>query len=248
MIRKTDQGLEWLEFELLQDQSKLMHAVFTRHGGVSRGPFASLNVGGGTDDNPEDIACNRAKILHMFETKSCISGKQVHGKHIAVVSPGQVIGECDGLATRQQDATLMIKHADCQAALFYDPKNHAASAVHCGWRGSVQNIYKETVECMRKNFGSKPENLLVGISPSLGPEKAEFKHFQNELPETFWKFQVKPTYFDFWEISRSQLLEQGILSHHIEIASLCTFENPHDFFSYRRDKVTGRNATVIKLQ
>ena len=143
----------------------------------------------------------------------------------------------------------MIKHADCQAAIFYDPEHRAIANVHCGWRGNVQNIYRETVREMRRHFASRPENILVAISPSLGPEKAEFINFKKELPEAFLPYQVKPTYFDLWAISRMQLESEGILSHHIQIASICTYSHPEDYFSFRRDnRVTGNHGTVAVLR
>ena len=141
----------------------------------------------------------------------------------------------------------MIKHADCQAAIFYDPVHHAVSCVHAGWRGNVQNIYAHAIAFMAGKFHSQPADILVCISPSLGPHFSEFKNYKTEFPESFWPFQIRPNYFNLWEISRTQLQECGILPHHIEIASICTYANEQDFFSYRRDKVTGRNATVVAL-
>jgi YfiH family protein len=248
MLRKKDQGLEWLEFEILADQPKLKHAVFLKHGGVSVGNFASLNLGGGTGDDPEHIAQNREKIKTVLGIKELISGKQVHGTQINLVTSDCSPGECDGIVTQEKGLGLFIKHADCQAAIFYDPIHHAIANVHSGWRGSVNNIYAEAVNFMKGQFGTRPEDLLVGISPSLGPDHSEFKNYLTEIPEKFWKFQVKPTYFDFWEISRFQLKELGILSHHLEMASLCTFCEKEDFFSYRRDKPTGRNGTIVILK
>lgn len=140
-----------------------------------------------------------------------------------------------------------MRHADCQAALLYDPVQKAIGNVHCGWRGSILNIYEEVVMQMNALYGSQPRDILVCISPSLGPMAAEFIHFKKELPESFWKYQVKPTYFDFWEISKRQLLEVGILEKNIEIAGMCTYTNQKDFFSYRRNKLTGHHGTCIAL-
>lgn len=249
MIRKERDGLQWLEFELFSDFPRLVHAVFLRQGGYSQGPFSSLNLGGGSGDDPEIIKKNRQKICQVLGVKELVSGKQCHGKTIHhLMGEEENIGECDGLLTQEKERALMIKHADCQAALFYDPKNHALANIHCGWRGNVQNIYKEAVELMQRKIGSKPQNLLVGISPSLGPQHAEFKNYKTELPEAFWEFQERPTYFNLWEISKKQLLDAGVIASHIEIASLCTFACPEDYFSFRRDqRVTGRHATLAFL-
>ena len=125
-----------------------------------------------------------------------------------------------------------------------DPVCRAIANVHAGWKGNAQNIYREVIERMHALFRSRPENLLVGISPSLGPDASEFVNWQSELPEFFWEFQFKPNYFNLWELSRKQLLSCGVLAHHIEIASICTYANPQDFFSYRRCKKSGRHGTV----
>ena len=113
----------------------------------------------------------------------------------------------------------------------------------------MQNIYHAAVLKMCERFASKPENILVGISPSLGPDKSEFIHYRQELPETFLHYQIKSAYFDLWAIARMQLEEAGILPHHIQIASMCTYTQPADFFSYRRDnRITGNHATVASLR
>jgi len=246
MLRKKSGSIEWLEFEQFAGFPGLVHGVFLKAGGESEGPFASLNMGGGSGDNPEVVDRNRAKVRTLLGCPELISGKQCHGREVKVV-PLDEDEECDGLMTRDHNQALMIKHADCQAAIFYDPLNQAIANVHCGWRGNVQNIYAHAIEQMKMKFGSKPENLLVSISPSLGPCCAEFINYKTELPVPFWDYQVKPIYFNLWEISRKQLLERGILLNHIEIAGICTCCNAQDYFSYRREKVTGRNATIVAL-
>ncbi len=254
MQRKKNDQLEWLEFDLLADIPQVKHAVFLRHGGYSQGSFVSLNTGFHVGDKKEHVQAN----LHCIQTQlqrevpnwiHFIWGRACHGKaiaHVNIQSPQELIDK-DGLMTADSGLTLMMKHADCQVALFYDSKHHVAANIHAGWRGSVANIYRETIQQMHQTFGTHPSELLVCISPSLCPDEAEFIHYRSELPEEFWHFQVRPTYFDFWSISEYQLQAEGVLPHHIEVARLSTYSNPYDFFSYRRDKVTGRHATCITL-
>lgn len=111
----------------------------------------------------------------------------------------------------------------------------------------MSNIYSETVAKMNHLYGTDPKNLHVAISPSLGPARAEFVNYKVELPEDFWVFQEKSNYFDFWEISQQQLQHCGVLPHHIEVASICTYSNPEEYFSYRRKNVSGRHGTVASL-
>ena len=220
MIHKKKGEIEWLEFEMLANEPGLIHGTFLRHGGVSEGPYGSLNVGGGTDDDQHNIVENRQRIQQVLNI-GCIAGcYQVHGDGIQRVwEDNQQVGECDGLVTDKANIGLLIKHSDCQAAIFYDPVHKALANVHCGWRGNVKNIYRAAVQKMALVFGSNPRDLLVGISPSLGPDHSEFKNYKTEFPEEFWGFEVRPEYFDLWAIARHQLEQCGLLPHHIEIAS-----------------------------
>jgi polyphenol oxidase len=248
MIRKQQGSVEWLEYDLLQDIPHLKHGVFLRKGGISEGAFSSLNAGGGTGDHPEAIETNRKIIQNVLHLPHAVSMKQVHGARIEqILQPNHESCDCDGLITSTKHLGLMIKHADCQAAIFYDPITKAIANVHCGWRGNVQNIYAATVIQLKAAYGSNPADLLVCISPSLGPAYSEFIHYRKEFPEPFWEYQWKENYFDLWTISKHQLQNAGVLPHHIEIANQCTYANPQDYFSYRRDKVTGRHATLIAL-
>jgi YfiH family protein len=248
MLRKKKNALEWLEFELLADIPGLVHGIFLRHGGISEGPYCSLNMGRETGDDPKNVEENSRRVFEALSIKQWVAGKQVHKDEVVYIKDSrQNIGECDALVTDRKEIGLIIKHADCQVAIFYDPMCRAVANVHSGWRGSVKNIYAAAVQKMMETFDSKPENLLVGISPSLGPNHAEFVNYKVEFPEEFWKFQVRPDYFDLWAIARYQLQASGILPHHIQIAQICTHTEAKDYFSYRRDKVSGRNATVVML-
>lgn len=247
MIRKKENGIEWLEFELLQEIPSLKHAVFLRHGGVSPGEFGSLNAGGSTGDSLEFVQENRNRMMNFFPEGDLISCYQVHGTNLQEVGERKISEEgTDGLITRNRKKALMIKHADCQSALFYDPVEKILANVHAGWRGNVQNIYAKTLDAL-KSMGSNPSNLLVCISPSLGPNRSEFIHYKTEFPSEFLEFQWKETYFNLWEVSRMQLKELGILPSHMEFAEICTHENEKDYFSYRRDKITGRHASIAML-
>lgn len=242
MLRQSN----FYQFELLSEQPRLKHAVFTRHGGVSDSSFDSLNLGFNVGDREENVAENLKRVQEILGVNPLYAAIQCHGKEIVEVAPCIERGQGDILSTSHPGCPLLVKHADCQAAILYDPINHAVSGVHSGWRGSVLNVYAEAIRHMQGKYGTKPENLLVGISPSLGPESSEFINYRTELPAEFCDYQFKPNYFDFWQISFSQLRQCGVLPHHIEIAQIDTYVSS-DFFSYRRDKVTGRNGTVVGL-
>lgn len=250
MIYKQDSGIQWIEYELLNKIPGLQHGTFLRHGGVSTRPFDSLNLAYEIGDNEQAVRKNMDKVKQVIGCKEIHWARQVHKSgihHLTEESP-TIIDACDAFICNTPGLACMIKHADCQAALFYDPIHKAYANVHAGWRGSVVNIYAQTVQAMQNHFGTEPKNLLVCISPSLGPEQAEFIHYQKELPKAFWTFQVKENHFDFWKISQQQLLDIGILDKHIEIARICTQTNDRDCYSYRRKKVNGRHGTCIYLK
>ncbi len=243
MISKNVNGLEFLQYELFAEEPRLVHGVFLRRG---ERVGSSLNVSHRAGD-PSLVEENRRLILTALQLDRCIDAHLVHGCRVARVDQEESPGICDGMMTSLINVGLMIPLADCQGAIFYDPIRHVVANVHAGWRGNVQNIYQETVVQMRREFGSKPENLLVGVSPSLGPDKAEFQNHAVELPPSFSRFQVRPTYFDLWAIARYQLEEAGVLPHHIQVAEMCTYCRQEDFFSYRRDKSPERQATVAAI-
>ena len=253
MIEKQSNGVEWLEFELLAE-FPIIHGCFKRLGGVSSGLFDSLNLGKSVGDLPENIAANYKKATQALSFQQLICAKLCHGADVtAIESPKtENIPLSDALMTSLPGLGIAVTHADCQTAIFYDPVNHAMANVHCGWRGSVQNIYAATVRSMQDTYGSAPSNLIVCISPSLGPEHAEFIHYRKELPECFWPFKIRDCFFDFWEISKWQLETAGVLSRHIQIAGIDTYSHP-DFFSHRRTSheglgsPCGRQATICAL-
>lgn len=221
MIRTKKDDTEFLQFELFLDHPSLIHGVFFR-------------------DLKRELLPQLLGINHLISTT------QLHGKEVNCIQKSdEKIAPCDGMITNLKKLGLMIFHADCQAAIFYDPIQKAVANVHAGWRGNVLNIYQETLLKMHSQFGTCPENVLVGISPSLGPCHAEFKNYKTEFPQTFWKYQVGSCHFNLWEIAREQLEHAGVLSHHIEVAALCTYDDQKHFFSYRRDKIKGKNNVTI---
>lgn len=232
--------LDPLKFALLQNCPEIQHGVFSRHGGVSAGAFDSLNCSYDVGDQQQAVDENLERIKNFLQLDRLIWAHQVHGTTI-LTQPGAG----DAFITTEKNCGLLIKHADCQAALIYDPIKKVIANVHAGWRGSVSNIYAKVVEEL-KNYGCNPSNLLVCISPSLGPDSAQFLNYKTELPESFWEHQPKPYYFDFWSIAESQLMQTGVLKSHIEIAKKDTFTDSA-YYSFRREKITGRNASIIAI-
>ncbi len=225
--------------------------VFTRKNGVSSPPFDSCNASFGVGDSNEAVLANRQLIKESLGLKKIISSRQVHGDQIFIAKENlnQDI-ETDGydaLITDCPHTGLMIQQADCQAVMLYDPIKRVIANVHAGWRGSVLNIVGKTIQAMANEFGSASKNIRAAISPSLGPCCAEFINYKKELPDHFHPFQGKTNHFDFWAISRDQLCMAGLLQKNIRTANICTVCDT-TFFSYRRDKITGRFCSVVSIR
>jgi len=236
-------------------ETNCRYAMFNRHGGVSSGHYASLNVGDRLGDWEEAVQENRARVRKMLAVPHMLLAKQVHGTGIyCLTEPLATDREVDGfdaLITDRPDVGLMIQQADCQAVLLFDPVKKVIAAVHSGWRGSVQGILSQVIAVMTANYGTAPAQLQAVISPSLGPCCAEFINYRQELPADFQRFMVRDNYFDFWRISTDQLVDAGMSGERIEAAAICTCCSD-DYFSYRRagrlsGGLTGRNCSVIAL-
>jgi len=222
-------------------------ATFSRSGGVSAQPYNTLNLSYNSLDLKESVDQNHYRIAQLFKG-SLVTPNQVHGNKVLAIKNPNTALDCDGLITNEPGIALGIYHADCQAALFFDPKNQAIAAVHAGWRGLVAHIYQNTVSLLKETYGTNPVDLLVGISPSLGPCHAEFTDFESFFPRKFTDYQVEKNHFDLWQISHDQLTAMGIKAQNIDISHICTYCNRDEWFSYRRDKVTGRHLSFIQLR
>ncbi len=239
-----------LEYDLLSSFTHIFQGTFLRHGGTSEKNFLSLNVSDQVGDNIDCVKRNREIIKNEIGSSKLVIAKQVHGKKVFKVTNDNYlkIPEADALYTKEKDLALVATHADCQVAIFYDPKNDIVAVAHAGWKGLVQNIYKEVMETLVKNEKANASDICVCISPSIGPCHAEFVNYKTELPKEFWGYKTDNDHFNLFEIAKSQLMDCGIKDKNIEISKTCTFCDAENYFSYRRDKITGRHATVVCIK
>lgn len=250
MLKKEKNGITWFEFEKLSGYSHVRHAIISRSGGISQGVYQGLNLSDTVGDDALHVTHNRQKACNAIGMPcEVLHANQIHGAHVHAAYEyvdHKIVG-CDALITNKKEMALGMQHADCQIAIFFDPIKNAIGCVHSGWKGNCQNIYKNTIDKMKSEYGSVPSDLIVCISPSLGPTKAEFINYKTELPESFWQFKDKDNFFNLWQVARWQLETEGVLPDNIEIAGHCTHLDALHFYSYRRDKLTGRNLTCIWL-
>ncbi|WDP86944.1 MAG: peptidoglycan editing factor PgeF [Desulfobacter sp.] len=252
-----------LAFDHFKSFPQLVHGVFSRKGGMSTGPHASLNIGLNCGDDEPAVVQNRNYMMDTLGVVRAVFLNQVHGTEIKVLKQGEDIKavtwdkgfgrtpcpiSADGIVTNIRDLALVIQVADCQAVMLYDPVNQVIANVHSGWRGSVANIIGRCVQVMAEAFSSQPRDIFAGISPSLGPCCAEFIHYKREIPKSLWAYKLKGgSYFDFWTLSCDQLVEKGVKKENILSMGICTQCRTDRFFSFREEKNTGRFGAVIAV-
>ncbi len=248
------------QFDLLGGFSDRMnHAVFSRKGGYSKPPFDSLNISYSVNDDENDVKKNRAAICSnlKIDPPNLVTARQTHSKNILVVDETFMSqrhkydepDNIDGLITRLKGIMLMVKVADCQAILMFDPVKNAIAAVHAGWRGLVQDISGEAINALKEIYGTDPADLIVGISPSLGPCCSFFSNPETELPPDFKPFTDTRKRVDQWAYSIKQIERHGVHEKNIELAGVCTMcGGGGDFYSFRAQRgITGRFGAGILL-
>jgi YfiH family protein len=247
-----DDDLISFRYPTLSAIPELAHGVFARHGGLSDPPYGTLNVSFSVGDRAEHVRGNLARVQGEIGSSRILYLNQLHGKGIHVFrgalslpSEDQLPG--DAMITDVPGVGLMIKQADCQSVILYDPERRVVANVHCGWRGNVQNILGRVVARLEHDFSCTPSRVLAAIGPSLGPCCGEFIDHQKIFPREFEQFMVREHFFDMWAISCWQLIDAGMLAENIELASICTRCRTDLFFSYRGEGVTGRFCTVVML-
>lgn len=224
-----------------------IHGFSTRHGGVSPEPFMSLNLGG-TEDLPENIDENRRRALINLgiEMQQVSYLNQVHSNSVCMAFPGKQTG--DALVTNQLNLAIAVGAADCYPVLFHDDKNKVIGAAHCGWKGTLGRIVKNTIEEMVK-LGAEKKHIHIAIGQGISKDNYEvsdevilqFKHAG--FPDYCWENRQ----LDLLKANQFVAEENGIFKKHIWSMNLCTTEP--DFFSYRRDHgKTGRMWAVIMLK
>jgi hypothetical protein len=250
-------GLVTYHFENLAVEG-LVHAVFTRLGGVSREPFATLNVGHTVGDDQEAVAENLARTYrHLALDADCVvTPHQVHGSRVGLVSNdhvGSVIPNTDGLATITPRVGLFLRFADCQPVLLYDPRHQAVALVHAGWRGIAQAIARRAVESMQEAFDTRPRELIAGLGPAIGPccysvgqNVASAMGYVLPKWEQALRLEAGTWSFDLSEANDQHLRAAGV--QNIEQAHLCTACHVDEFFSHRAERGrTGRFGVMAVL-
>lgn len=228
----------YYQFSIFKKYSEIKHGIFPRTFGNISFEF-------------EEAEKNRRTIAKILKIPypNLISAWQVHGKKALIIrsKTDLFLSEeekmVDALITKLPKIGLVVKTADCQPVLIFDPVQKVVAALHVGWRGSNSNLIFEVVSVLQKEFKSNPEDLKAGIGPSLGPCCA---FMPNPSPEM--KKYLKKDKVDFWQMSLDQFQEAGVPLENIELSKICTACNLKEWFSYRGDHPDqGRFGSIISL-
>lgn len=224
-------------------------AFTSRRGGASRPPFASANLSYDVGDDPAAVERNRAALRERFRLDGLADCTQVHADHVRLDAEPDMDCEADGLTTAEPGIGLMIRTADCQAILLAHESGRYVAALHAGWRGNRIDFPGTGVRVFCERYGLRPEELFAVRGPSLGPDKAEFTNFDLEFGPAFepW-FDRETKTMNLWELTRHQLVRAGLRPERVHGLELCTASRPGEFFSYRREKRTGRQAGLIWIK
>jgi YfiH family protein len=239
----------------------------TRQGGLSSGPYASLNLGSNTDDDPALVLENRQRALQAagLAPERCVFLQQSHGSGLEEASEAQAglglaaweggLPDCDAVFTRSRGLGLAIGQADCLAVVLVDPVAGLLGLAHAGWRGALSGLPGQLAQRMLKE-GAQAEQMRAVLSPCLGPRHLELGEAQlGAFQERYLRYREfsgplrqGKFFLDLWTCARMQLEQAGLHAIHIQGLELDTAEMPEFFFSHRRDQgVTGRMLTVAWL-
>jgi polyphenol oxidase len=253
--------LRSLTFDLF-NQPGLVHGLFTRHGGVSPEPWASLNLGGTNGDSRENVIENRRRIFEALgrPVESIFDAWQVHGREVICADRPRPLDaahqKADAILTDSREISLFMRFADCVPIFLFDPRHKVVGLVHAGWRGTVDRAAAAAVERMAAAYGSSPAEILAGIGPSICVDHYEIGKDPEVVATVRQAFGSDASavlrqpngsiHLDLWQANQIVLERAGV--RQIEQAGVCTFCQNHDWYSHRAEKgKTGRYGVLLAL-
>lgn len=229
-------------------QGKAQWSFFGRQGGVSKKPFDTLNIADHVEDNIEDVNKNRELLSEFLEMPLVFIGATHSPNVVNVKSEYPIIHkDTDALVTREKNLGLVIMSADCAPIVLVDPIAHVVGVVHVGWQGMLVGVVENSVEGML-DLGAETQNMKAIIGPTISAKnfsatKERFEEVKSKEPSAAVILPNGELAVDIRKGVKTQLAKYQIKTTDLNI---CTFENK-ELFSFRRDAVTGRNATVAWL-
>lgn len=221
----------------------------TRQGGVSIAPYDGFNLGSHVGDNPLAVARNRV-LLNTLLPSEPVWLEQVHGTVVANADHASCLPQADACIARHRAAVCVVMTADCLPVLLCDEAGSVVGAVHAGWKGLAAGVIEATVQAM----GVAPQHLMAWLGPAIGRDSFEvgndvrtaFVTGQPQAAAAFIPGQHGKWFADIYTLARLRLNALGITK--IYGGGRCTYREREQFFSYRRDGVTGRMGAFIWLE
>jgi YfiH family protein len=255
--------LRWPAFDHLDGVEAV---VTTRRGGVSTGPYESLNLGLHVGDDPEAVIENRrrAAVAIGLGLDDLVLARQSHGANVAVVgrtdrgrgarSDDDAVADTDALVTADADVGLVVQVADCVPIVLVDPQARILAAVHAGWRGTVSRAGAAAVDAMVA-LGARPERIVAGVGPAIGADDYQVgDEVASAVQDAFGPASgelVRPDgtgrwTFDLHGANRRVLLDAGLPESGIHVTDVVT--RSERLFSDRAERPCGRFAAIARLR
>ena len=270
-LKKAKNGVEYFSFEALEKYEGLINGFSTRIGGVSEGPYASMNLSFSREpDNKKGVLENYKRMAEALGVKedSFVLSYQEHSTNVRVVSKSDMgkgvsverdYRNIDGLITDERGITLGAFFADCNPLYFYDRKKQVIGLAHSGWRGTCKKMGAVMIDEMTKNFGTDAKDVIACIGPGICQDcyqvsedvYEEFsKNFKREDIDSIFREDGKDHFrLSLWKANETVLKEAGVLPENIFTSNICTACNPDLLYSHRiMGDVRGNMAAFLALK
>ena len=247
-------GVLFLQYPLLQNTGLVHHGFSTRIGGVSKEHLGTMNLSFTRGDDEAAVRENYRRMAQALDVEydSFVFSQQTHTTNVRKVTEedrgkGLVRSldykDVDGLITDVPGLCLATFYADCVPLYFVDPVQKAIGLSHSGWRGTVSKMGQVTLERMREAYGTKPEDVIAAIGPSICQDCYEVSEdvidqFQEAFSKAYWEelFYRKENgkyQLNLWKANEILLLEAGVQRKNLAVTNLCTCCNAEELFSHR---------------
>lgn len=261
LTQVTTDGVSFLTDEALFARTGIRIAFSMRHGGVSKKPYESLNLGAYVDDDPFAVAINRVRFCNatgLPADDACTrinSARQVHGTHVEQAHDHlHEFPDTDALITNKEDVPLLLCFADCVPIILVEPSVRAVAVIHSGWRGTVQEVARQAAETLMHTYEADPERMYAYIGPHIGLQNFTISNDVTRLfKERFGTIDScdlqmhadGSANLDLAAMVVRTLMRTGVRDCHIVHTRIDTVDAIQDFFSYRAENgITGRHGAL----
>lgn len=239
-----------LKADCFRDRAAIQFGMSTRKGGVSP-EHLGMNLSFSVGDAEEHVQRNRELFFGALEIRldELATQRQIHSGNVRVVRQPGNYPNCDGMITSQHRVFLCVSVADCVPIFLFDEKKMVVAGVHAGWRGTKAGIVLNTINLMKTECGSNPDNIVAFIGPSASACCYEVgEEVASRFESKFVSAKDGRIFVDLKSANTAQLMQSGVPSSSIEVSPLCTIAEKDILHSYRRDgNRSGRMIGVIGL-